>query len=1120
MADHPGVRRPEIIRAARDLPLQRRRRFPALRRVDGFAVKLGGTADEKIRPSSCQRWDVFLCPAIPFEATEHEGGNHTMYDKVSTDMSVVEREHEIAAKWKEQDIIRKSFKLRDGSGEHFTFFDGPPTANGKPHIGHIETRVIKDLFPRFWTMKGKSVTRKAGWDTHGLPVELEVEKVLGLDGKPQIEQYGIEPFIGECKKSVWKYLHEWEKMSDQVGYWVDMEHPYVTYHNDYIESEWWSLKKIYDKGMLYLGHKIAPYCPRCGTALSSHEVAQGYKNVKEVSAIVRFHVKDMENTSFLAWTTTPWTLPSNLALCVNPGATYCKFNCEGETFIMAKALVEKVFAGKEVEMLEEMPGQSLVGMEYEPLYRFVEPEGGKAWVVIADNYVTMEDGTGIVHIAPAFGEDDNRVCKANGIAFVNLVDTQGCMAKETKWPGVFVKKADPMVLDDLKERKLLFAAIPFAHDYPFCWRCDTPLLYYPRPTWYIKMTAVRDNLMRNNRTINWMPEHIKEGRMGNFLENVIDWGLSRERYWGTPLPVWTCECGHVHVVGSIEELRKMAVKDPGPDIELHRPYIDEVTLRCEKCGGEMHRVHDVIDCWYDSGSMPFAQWHYPFENKEKFEQNFPADFISEAIDQTRGWFYTLEAISTVLFDRAPFNNCIVMGHVQDAEGHKMSKHLGNVVDPFKMLDKFGADALRWYFYTTTAPWLPKRFSEKAVMEGQRKVLGTLKNTYAFFVMYAQIDGFDPKEHPLENVQLSLMDKWILSRLNSLIARVDSDLTAYRITEPAGAIADFVDELSNWYVRRGRERFWGKGMAGDKEAAFATLYHVLVTLSKVIAPFVPFLAEDIYQNLVVNNIPGAPESVHLCDFPVCDEKAIDKDMEQQMEALLEVVQLGRACRNAASMKVRQPAARLFVKGASFHEAYQVLCEDELNVKQVIFTDSARDYTTHKLKPQLRTLGPKYGKLLGKISQQLAQMDGNDVVEAFERGEQVAFEVDGTAVTLSKEDVLTEPMQKEGFTALEDKGVTVVLDTTLTPELVQEGYAREVISKIQTMRKDTDFEVTDRIDVRYSCGDTLASAIDASREMIMNGVLALALDREEADDSFIAKEWDVNGEKAVISIRKHV
>ncbi len=1042
-----------------------------------------------------------------------------MYNKVSTDVSFVEREHEIAQQWKEQDIVRKSFKLRDGSGEHFTFFDGPPTANGKPHIGHIETRVIKDLFPRFWTMKGKSVTRKAGWDTHGLPVELEVEKLLGLDGKPQIEQYGIEPFIGECKKSVWKYLHEWEKMSDQVGYWVDMEHPYVTYHNDYIESEWWSLKTIYDKGMLYLGHKIAPYCPRCGTALSSHEVAQGYKNVKEVSAIVRFRCTDEENTSFLAWTTTPWTLPSNLALCVNPGAVYCKFACEGENFIMAKALVEKVFEGKEVTMLAEMQGKDLVGRTYEPLYRFVEPEGGKAWVVIADNYVTMEDGTGIVHIAPAFGEDDNRVCKQNGIAFVNLVDTQGCMVPETKWPGVFVKKADPMVLEDLKERKLLFAAIPFAHDYPFCWRCDTPLLYYPRPTWYIKMTAVRDNLVRNNRTVNWMPDHIKEGRMGNFLENVIDWGLSRERYWGTPLPVWKCDCGHVHVIGSIEELRKMAVKDPGPDIELHRPYIDAVTLRCEKCGGEMHRVTDVIDCWYDSGSMPFAQWHYPFENKEKFEQNFPANFISEAIDQTRGWFYTLEAISTVLFDRAPFENCIVMGHVQDAEGHKMSKHLGNVVDPFQMLDKFGADALRWYFYTTTAPWLPKRFSEKAVMEGQRKFLGTLRNTYAFFTMYAQIDGFDPLQHPLDKVALSLMDKWILSRLNTLIARVDADLTAYRITEPANAIADFVDELSNWYVRRSRERFWGKGMAGDKEAAFATLYHVLVSLSKLIAPFVPFLAEDIYQNLVVNNVPGAPESVHLCDYPVSDASRIDTDMEEQMEALLEVVQLGRACRNAANMKVRQPAARLFVKGASFTEAYQVLCEDELNVKQVVFTDSARDYTTHKLKPQLRTLGPKYGKLLGKISAHLSQMDGNDVVEAFERGETVSFDVEGTTVTLAKDDVLTEPMQKEGFTALEDHGVTVVLDTVLTPELVQEGYAREMVSKIQTMRKDTDFEVTDRIDVRYACGDTLAKAVEQGKDMIMKGVLALSLEKGDADESFIVKEWDVNGEKAVIGIKKH-
>ena len=1039
-----------------------------------------------------------------------------MYNKVPTDLNFVSREREVARLWKDKDVIRKSFDLRKG-GEHFTFFDGPPTANGKPHIGHIETRVIKDLFPRFWTMKGKSVTRKAGWDTHGLPVELEVEKVLGLDGKPQIEQYGIEPFIGECKKSVWKYLHEWEKMSDQVGYWVDMEHPYVTYHNDYIESEWWSLKQIYDKGMLYLGHKIAPYCPRCGTALSSHEVAQGYKNVKEISAIVRFKVKGQENISLLAWTTTPWTLPSNLALCVNPRDTYCRLRCEGEDFIMAKALVEKVFEGKEVTILEEMPGESLRGMAYEPLYRFVEPDK-PAWYVVCDNYVTMEDGTGIVHIAPAFGEDDNRVCQLNGLPFVNLVDTQGCMTQETKWPGVFVKKADPLILEDLKERGLLFAALPFAHDYPFCWRCDTPLLYYPRPTWYIRMTAVRDNLLRNNRSINWMPDHIKEGRMGNFLENVIDWGLSRERYWGTPLPVWTCSCGHVHVVGSIEELRRMAVKDPGPDIELHRPYIDEVTLRCEKCGGEMHRVHDVIDCWYDSGSMPFAQWHYPFENKEKFEQNFPADFISEAIDQTRGWFYTLEAISTVLFDRAPFENCIVMGHVQDAEGRKMSKHLGNVVDPFQMLDKFGADALRWYFYTCTAPWLPKRFSEEAVQEGQRKFLGTLQNVYAFFAMYAQIDGFDPAAHPIEKVELSLMDKWILSKLNSLIAKVDADLTAYRITEPAGAIEDFVDELSNWYVRRGRERFWGKGMAGDKEAAFATLYHVLVTLSKVIAPFVPFMAEEIYQNLVVNNVPGAPESVHLCDFPACDAARVDQDMERQMDALLAVVQLGRACRNAANMKVRQPAAALYVKGASFDAAYSDLCKDELNVKQVIFTEDARAFTSYKLKPQMRTLGPKYGKLLGKIGQHLQTLDGNEVVDAFAAGETVRFELEGTQVELGGGDVLTEPTQKPGFMAQQDRGVTVVLDTNLTQDLIDEGYAREIVSKVQTMRKEAGYDVTDRIQVRCQCGDKLAAALDMGRDMIMRGVLALSLTREAPAQGWIAKEWDINGEKATIAIRK--
>ena len=1040
-----------------------------------------------------------------------------MYNKVATDMNFVAREKVIMDLWKEKDIIRKSFHHRDGS-ERFTFFDGPPTANGKPHIGHIETRVIKDLIPRYQTMKGKSVLRKAGWDTHGLPVELEVEKTLGLDGKPQIEKYGIEPFISECKKSVWKYLHEWEKMSDQVGYWVDMENPYITYDNNYIESEWWSLKTIAEKGLLYEGHKIVPYCPRCGTALSSHEVAQGYKNVKETSAFVRFMLEDEENTCLLAWTTTPWTLPSNLALCVSPSDTYCRFTVDGMTYIMAKALVSKVFDGQDITIESEFTGESLKGTCYKPLFPYAKPDK-KAWYVVCDNYVTMEDGTGIVHIAPAYGEDDNRVCRENGLPFVNLVDTQGKFFGGTPWDGVFVKDADKPILADLKERGLLFAAVPFAHDYPFCWRCDTPLLYYARPTWFIKMTALRDNLVRNNRTINWMPDNIKEGRMGNFLENVIDWGLSRERYWGTPLPVWRCSCGHIHVIGSRAELREMAITDPGADIELHRPYIDAVAIRCPECGGEMHRVKEVIDCWYDSGSMPFAQWHYPFENKEEFEANFPANFISEAIDQTRGWFYTLEAISTLLFDKAPIQNVIVLGHVQDAEGRKMSKHLGNVVDPFVMLDKFGADALRWYFYTTSAPWLPSRFSEEAVQEGQRKFLATLQNTYAFFTMYAQIDGFDPLAHPLDKVDLTLMDKWILSRLNTLILRVDNDLANYRVTESATALSDFVDELSNWYVRRGRERFWGKGMAGDKEAAFATLYHVLVTLSKLSAPFVPFMAEEIYQNLVVNNVPGAIESVHLCDFPVADESAIDTDMEQQMSALLEVIQLGRACRNASSLKVRQPLQRLYVKGASFSAAYQELCEDELNVKEVVFTEDARAFTTYKLKPQMRTLGPKYGKLLGKIGQQLAVMDGNDVVDAFARGEEVSFDIEGTTVTLAAADVLTEPMQKPGFTAVEDKGVTVVLDTNLTEALINEGYAREVISKLQTMRKETGFEVTDRIDVCYTCDDDLAAAIEAGRDMIMNGTLSLSLTRAEADETFSAKPWDINGKQATLAVRIH-
>ncbi len=1040
-----------------------------------------------------------------------------MYNKVATDMNFVSREKAIAEMWKQKDIIRKSFHHRDGC-ERFTFFDGPPTANGKPHIGHVETRAIKDLIPRYQTMKGKSVLRKAGWDTHGLPVELEVEKALGLDGKPQIEQYGIEPFIAECKKSVWKYLHEWEKMSDQVAFWVDMEHPYVTYENDYIESEWWSLKQIYEKGLLYQGHKIVPYCPRCGTALSSHEVAQGYKNVKETSAFVRFAVKGEENTYLLAWTTTPWTLPSNLAVCVNPRDTYCRFTApDGRKYIMAKALAEQVFSGQELAYEAEFTGTDLKGMQYEPLFPCAGNLEG-AWVVLCDDYVTMEDGTGIVHIAPAFGEDDNRVCRENNMPFVNLVDTQGKFVEGTPWAGTFVKDADPLILKDLENRGLLFAAVPFAHDYPFCWRCDTPLLYYARPTWFIQMTKLRDNLVRNNRTVNWLPDNIKDGRMGNFLENVIDWGLSRERYWGTPLPVWKCEDGHMHVIGSIAELREMAVTDPGQDIELHRPFIDAVTIRCPECGKEMHRVKEVIDCWYDSGSMPFAQWHYPFENKEMFENNFPADFISEAIDQTRGWFYTLEAISTLLFDRAPFKNCVVMGHTQDAEGRKMSKHLGNVVDPFEVLDKFGADAVRWYYYTTSAPWLPKRFSEEAVQEGQRKFLATLQNTYAFFAMYAQIDGFDPLAHPLDKTELTLMDRWILSKLNTLIDQVDDDLANYRITESANKLAAFVDELSNWYVRRGRERFWGKGMGGDKEAAFATLYHVLVTLSKLCAPFVPFLSEEIWQNLVVNNVPGAPESVHLSDFPVSDRAAVDKDTEEQMDALVEAIQLGRACRNTANLKVRQPVQKLYVKGAKFEQAYQELCEDELNVKEVIFTDDARAFTTYQLKPQMRTLGPKYGKLLGKIGQHLAQMDGNDVVDTFSRGGEVTFMIDDTEVKLSKDDVLTEPMNKSGFIAAEDRGVTVVLDTNLSEELIREGYAREVVSKVQTMRKDAGFEVTDRISLYYEGDDELAAALDAFSDMIGRATLATVIARGKAPEGFVSQQWDINGKKAELGIAK--
>lgn len=1044
-----------------------------------------------------------------------------MFEKVSTTLDFLSREKEVLEFWKKNEVFQKSIDLRKG-GDVFTFYDGPPTANGKPHIGHIETRAIKDLIPRYQTMKGKSVTRKAGWDTHGLPVELEVEKQLGLDGKDQIEAYGIEPFIRKCKESVWKYKGMWEDMSERVGFWADMKNPYVTYDNNYIESEWWALKTIFDKGLLYKGYKVVPYCPRCGTALSSHEVSQGYKKVKERSAVVRFKVVGEENAFLYAWTTTPWTLPSNVALCVNGHETYARFECEGRTIIMADVLIPAIMGEKEITNKTTFPGSDLVGMKYEPLFDFqrevirgVENEEN-AWMVIADDYVTMTDGTGIVHIAPAFGEDDARVGRENHIPFLQLVDTKGEMDKRTPWGGTFIKKADPMVLEDLDKRGLLVAAPAFEHDYPFCWRCDTPLIYYARSTWFIRMTAVHDQLMRNNRSVNWMPDNIKEGRMGNFLDNVIDWGLSRERYWGTPLPVWVCKCGHIHVVGSIKELCEIG-HNVTPDIELHRPYIDQVTITCPECGGEMHRTPEVIDCWFDSGSMPFAQWHYPFENKETFEANFPADFISEAIDQTRGWFYTLLAISTLLFDRSPFENCIVMGHVQDAEGRKMSKHIGNVVDPWEVLDKQGADAVRWYFYASSAPWLPTRFSGDLVSEMQRKFMGTLWNTYAFFTLYASIDNYDPLTQKADRKDFSLMDKWILSKLQTLIATVDEGLEKYQITETARAISDFVDELSNWYVRRCRERFWGKGLAGDKLAAFETLYTVLKTLSGLCAPYIPFMAESMYRNLVANNDPDAPISVHLTDFPTADPSLVDHELEAQMEEVIAAVQLGRACRNAANIKVRQPIATMYIKGAALDEAVSELIADELNVKAVRFVTDACDFTTYELKPQMRTLGPRYGKLLGRIGAHLKTMDGNAVVDAFERGETVSFELDGTLVELGKDDVLTRPMQKEGFVTQMDGDMTVVLDANLTPELIEEGYVRELISKIQTMRKDADFDVTDRIAVTIEADAKLSAIAEKGAEDIKRGVLALSVTLGAPEEGAVSQEWNINGEKAVIGVK---
>ena len=1037
-----------------------------------------------------------------------------MYDKVSTDLSFVDREKEVVEFWKKNNIFEKSMENRK-DGENYTFFDGPPTANGRPHIGHVLTRVIKDIIPRYRTMKGYHVLRKAGWDTHGLPVELEVEKSLGISGKPQIEDYGIEDFVKKCKDSVFTYQSEWEEMSDRVGFWADMNNPYVTYHNDYIESVWWALKQIWDKKLLYKGHKIMPYCPRCGTSLSSHEVAQGYKDVKENSLIAKFRVKGMENEYLLAWTTTPWTLPANVGLCVNPSETYVKIETEGEKYILAKALLDSVIK-TEYTILSECIGTELCGTEYEPLYTFLEPEGGKKNIVVADNYVTMSDGTGIVHIAPAFGEDDSRVCKENGMAFVNHVNTQGKFVEATgEWAGLFVKDTDKLVIRDLKDRGLLFEVIPFEHSYPFCWRCDTPLLYYACDTWFIKMSAVRDRLLANNDTVNWMPDNIKHGRFGNFLENVIDWGLSRSRYWGTPLPIWECSCGHRECIGSIAELKEKGINVPD-DIELHKPYVDNVHLKCEKCGGEMKRVSEVIDCWFDSGSMPFAQWHYPFENEELFKQNFPADFISEAIDQTRGWFYTLIAISTLLFDKSPYKNVIVLGHVQDKNGQKMSKHKGNVVNPWDVLNKQGADAARWYFYSNSAPWLPNRFFDEAVSEAQRKFLGTLWNTYAFYVLYANIDNFDPTKYTLEKSKLTLLDKWILSKLNGVIRTVDKNLEEYKITESARAIQEFTDELSNWYVRRSRERFWVSELTEDKICAYMTLYTVLVEFSKVCAPFVPFMTEMIYRNLVLNVDKNAPESIHLCDFPKADPELDFAEIEADMDAARRVVILGRACRNAANIKNRQPIAKIYVQTSDeIGGVYRDIILDELNVKEIEITDNAGAFISYNFKPQLKTMGPKYGKLVRPIFEEVNKLDGAEVMAKLNGGETICLTIDGADVEIGKDDVLVETLQKDGFVSDSDAVYTVVLDTNLTPELIEEGFVREILSKIQTMRKDSGFEVQDNIKVGFCSSDKIAGIIENNKAEISAQALAVSIDRADVGDM---KEWNINGEKVSIGIVK--
>lgn len=1038
-----------------------------------------------------------------------------MYKKVSTDLNFVDREKNVLEFWNENKIFEKSIESRN-DGPTYTFYDGPPTANGKPHIGHVLTRVIKDIIPRYRTMKGYKVLRKAGWDTHGLPVELEVEKLLGLDGKEQIEEYGLEPFIKKCKESVWQYKGMWEDFSGTVGFWADMDDPYVTYHNEYIESIWWILKQIWEKDLLYKGHKIVPYCPRCGTPLSSHEVAQGYKDVKDKSVIAKFKAKNEENLSLLAWTTTPWTLPSNVALAVNPKETYVKVKCDGEMFILAKALLGAVML-KEYEVIDEFTGKDLEYMEYIPLFDFANVDK-KAFYVTCADYVTLSDGTGIVHIAPAFGEDDAQVGRKYDLPFVQLVNEQGEFIDAVEpWKGRFVKEVDPDIIKALGEKDLLFNDLDYEHSYPHCWRCDTPLLYYAKDTWFVRTTAIKDKLIANNKKINWLPESIGMKRFGDWLENVVDWGLSRDRYWGTPLNIWECSCGHRHAIGSIAELKEMSDNCPD-DIELHRPYIDDVFINCPECSEKMKRVSPVIDCWFDSGAMPYAQWHYPFENKEVFEQNFPADFISEAVDQTRGWFYSLLAISTLLFDEPAFKNVIVLGLVQDENGQKMSKSKGNAVDPFKALEQHGADAIRWYFYNNSMPWLPNKFYDEAVIEGQRKFMGTFWNTYAFYVLYANIDEFDPTKYELDYDKLSLMDKWLFSKLNTLVKTVDDNLNNYRITESSRAIQEFVDDLSNWYVRRSRERFWQKGMEQDKINAYMTLYTTLTTLAKVSAPFVPFLAEEIYQNLVISVDKEAIESVHLCEFPVVNEDMIDVELENNMELVLKIVVCGRSCRNSANIKNRQPIGKMYVKAdTEFSDMYKEIVREELNVKEVIFTDDVSDFTTYSFKPQLKTVGPKYGKLLPKIRTALQDIDGNNAMDELDGSGVLKFNFDGEEVVLEREDLLIEPAKKEGFDSESDKGVTVVIDTNLTDTLIEEGFVREIISKIQTMRKEADFEVTDHIKIYYKDNDRIIAIIENNKEEILSETLADELILGSNENSYI-KEWNINGEKVELAVER--